>query len=113
MESLFLPVARQQLDRFCLQYLQLQQTLDYPDEELLRRAEFQDAIFAKLFKPGAVQYGPPPRYQFRVLKELTKRIENSIRDWEEEVCNIYRFAKVRSKFSFCIGLTAILSPGRL
>merc|ERR1712230_361309 len=31
-----------------------------------------------------VQYTPPPRYQLRVLKELMKRIEASIQDWDEQ-----------------------------
>ncbi|KAH8808053.1 putative methyltransferase-domain-containing protein [Xylogone sp. PMI_703] len=84
MEDQLSVTARQQLDRFCRQFLQLQLDLDYPDDEHLRKAEFQDAIFARLFREGAVQYAQPLRYQIKVLKELIRRIEQSIIDWEEE-----------------------------
>lgn len=74
-----------QVDRFCRQYLQLEQSLDYPQDQLLREAHVQDAIYLRLFADGAVQYGPPPRYQVKTLKELVSRIEASIHDWEEHV----------------------------
>ncbi|PQE21064.1 EFM3 CHATD-lysine N-methyltransferase protein [Rutstroemia sp. NJR-2017a WRK4] len=76
--------AQEQLDRFCRQYLQLLRVLDYPNDEYLRNGEFQETIYERLFEENALQYPPPQRYQFRVLKELTKRIENSIQDWDEE-----------------------------
>ncbi|KFA77278.1 hypothetical protein S40288_01319 [Stachybotrys chartarum IBT 40288] len=71
-----------QVDRFCRQYLQLEPQLDFPDAHLLKEAEVQDSIYARLFA-GAVQYGPPPRYRLRTLKELVSRIEASIDDWEQ------------------------------
>jgi hypothetical protein len=77
--------AQDQLDRFCRQYLQLLRVLDYPDDEYLRDGEFQELLYKRLFEENALHYPPPQRYQFRVLKELTKRIENSIQDWDEEV----------------------------
>lgn len=80
------PSSKRQLDRFCRQYLQISLELDYPDSELLRQDAFQVAIYTTLFQDGALEHSPPPRYQLRVLKELTKRIEESIQDWEEEVC---------------------------
>jgi protein-lysine N-methyltransferase EEF2KMT len=83
--------GRAQLNRFCRQYLQLQLELDYPDEEYLRKDAFQEAIYATLFDESAIVYPPPKRYQLRVLKELTKRIEQSIQDWEEEVCHLLPF----------------------
>ena len=73
-----------QVDRFCRQYLQLEPQLDFPDAHLLKEAEVQDSIYARLFA-GAVQYGPPPRYRLRTLKELVSRIEASIDDWEQHV----------------------------
>jgi ATP:corrinoid adenosyltransferase len=89
MESQLLPGARQQLDRFCRQYLQVQLDLDYPDEEHLRNDAFQESLHARLFEDHALKHAPPARYQLRVLKELTRRIEHSIQDWEEEVCHFF------------------------
>lgn len=74
-----------QVDRFCRQYLQLQPELDYPEPALLQTSQVQDEIYERLFAEGAVRYGPPPRFQLRVLKELMSRIEASIDDWEEYV----------------------------
>ncbi|KAI7917712.1 hypothetical protein M9X92_007276 [Pyricularia oryzae] len=71
------------LDRFCWQYLQLEQRLDYPPRELIRTEECQSQLFARLFAPGALPHPPPHRYQLRVLKELIGRIEASIEDWDE------------------------------
>ena len=73
------------MDRFCRQYLQLLPSLEYPDEEHLRDDVFQEAIYSRLFEENALEYPPPQRYQLKTLKELTKRIENSIHDWEEQV----------------------------
>lgn len=73
------------MDRFCRQYLQLLPSLEYPDEEHLRDDAFQEAIYSRLFEENALEYPPPQRYQLKTLKELTKRIENSIHDWEEQV----------------------------
>ncbi|KAL2071223.1 hypothetical protein VTL71DRAFT_12458 [Oculimacula yallundae] len=75
--------ARHQLDRFCRQYLQVTLELNYPAEEHLRRDAFQQSLYTRLFSED-VQYVPPQRYQLRVLKELMKRIEASIQDWDEE-----------------------------
>ncbi|TLD32909.1 hypothetical protein PspLS_01604 [Pyricularia sp. CBS 133598] len=71
------------LDRFCWQYLQLEQRLDYPTAELIRTEECQSELFARLFAPAALPHPPPHRYQLRVLKELVGRIEASIEDWDE------------------------------
>jgi hypothetical protein len=86
MEIQLLPGARRQLDRFCRQYLQVQLDLDYPDKEHLRNDTFQEVLHAKLFAENTLKHAPPARYQLRALKELTWRIEQSIQDWEEEVC---------------------------
>lgn len=85
MESQLSESASRQLDRFCRQYLQLELNLDYPEDEHLRNDTFQQFLYAKLFQDNALSHPPPQRYQLRVLKELTKRIEHSIQDWEEEV----------------------------
>ncbi|TLD16484.1 uncharacterized protein PgNI_00095 [Pyricularia grisea] len=72
-----------EIDRFCWQYLQLEQRLDYPPRELIRTEECQSQLFARLFAPGALPHPPPQRYQLRVLKELVGWIEASIEDWDE------------------------------
>jgi hypothetical protein len=78
------PSARHHLDRFCRQYLQIEHDLDYPAQEHLRNETFQQSLYARVFKDGD-EPSPPPRYQLRVLKKLTEKIEESIQDWDEEV----------------------------
>jgi hypothetical protein len=90
MENEISAEGSRQLNRFCRQYLQLHQELDYPEEEFLRQATFQETLYESLFEESALAHPPPQRYQLRVLKELVKRIENSIQDWEEEVCLSFR-----------------------
>ncbi len=85
MEIQLSPDASKALDRFCRQYFQLHAELDYPDPEHLRNVEFQEAIYSTIFKEDSVQRLPPVRYQLRVLKELVKRIEQSVLDWDEKV----------------------------
>ncbi|KAM6483637.1 putative methyltransferase-domain-containing protein [Trichoderma sp. SZMC 28011] len=76
--------VRKQVDRFCHQYLQLEQSLDYPEPQNIRLPEVQDVIYQRLFADDSLPGGPPPlRYQVRVLKELVSRIEASIDDWDE------------------------------
>ena len=101
MEGQLSPIARQQLDRFCRQYLQVQLDLDYPDEEHLRNNEFQHLLYARLFGEDAIKHEPPRRFQLRVLKELTRRIEQSIQDWEEEVCRL-RTSRVEVFFQLVV-----------
>ncbi|KAJ4227980.1 hypothetical protein NW759_004068 [Fusarium solani] len=72
-----------QVNRFCHQYLQLEPELDFPEPALLKTSQVQDALYTRLFADDAVRYGPPPRYQLRVLKELMSRVEASIDDWDE------------------------------
>lgn len=75
----------QELNHFKRQYLQLQVTIKYPERQYLKHEEFQNELYAQIFSHEALQYRPPQRYQLRVLKELMKRVEDSITDWEEEV----------------------------
>ncbi|KFY06288.1 hypothetical protein V491_08731, partial [Pseudogymnoascus sp. VKM F-3775] len=74
----------EELDLFKRQYLQLQLSLKYPDKECLKHEEFQQLLYSEIFSEDAMKWYPPHRYQLRVLKELVKRIEVSITDWEEE-----------------------------
>jgi protein-lysine N-methyltransferase EEF2KMT len=76
---------RQELDLFKRQYLQLQLNLKYPEGKYLKHEEFQQMLYSEIFSEDAVKWYPPQRYQLRVLKELMKRVEASITDWEEEV----------------------------
>jgi hypothetical protein len=76
-----------ELSLFRRQYLQLQVGINYPDAQCLRQEDFQQALCNEVFSEGAVKYQPPQRYQLRILKELIRKIETSISDWEEEVCN--------------------------
>ncbi|RYP45853.1 hypothetical protein DL768_007849 [Monosporascus sp. mg162] len=75
--------SKDSIDRFCRQYLQLERNLDYPSSAVLQEAYAQNALYEHLFADGAVAYPPPPWYQLRVLKELVKRIETSIDDWDQ------------------------------
>ncbi|KAH6697317.1 FAM86A protein [Plectosphaerella plurivora] len=70
--------------RFCHQVLQLEQELDYPPPEDLREAETQSLLYRRLFSEAddGPCYAPPTRYSVRVLKELIRRIESSIEDWD-------------------------------
>lgn len=84
MEDQLSPQAAYQLERFCNQYLQLDD-LDYPEAGNLCNDIFQEKIYSRLFADNNLLYKPPERYQLRVLKELTKRIEEGIVDWDEDV----------------------------
>jgi hypothetical protein len=92
---------RQALDRFCRQYLQLHLKLDYPDAEYLCYAAFQEALYVRLFQKDSIQHPPPNSYQFRVLKELVKRIEQSIQNWDEEV-SVYGLVSFTSDVSLSL-----------
>ncbi|TVY54807.1 Protein-lysine N-methyltransferase, partial [Lachnellula suecica] len=84
MEQQLSVVGQRQLDRFCRQYLQVVLDPDYPAEEYLRQEAVQESIYTRIFDESVIKYAPPQRYQLRVLKELTRRIEQSIQDWDEE-----------------------------
>lgn len=74
-----------QVDHFCNQYLQLEKDLDYPQPSFLREQVVQQAIYARLFAPASLRYAPPDRYKIRVLKDLVKKVEGSIEDWDVHV----------------------------
>ena len=85
MDSQLTGDAKRQLDRFCRQYLQLYLEPEYPDSSHLQSDVFQGLLYTALFKENSIKYAPPLRYQLKVLKELTRRIEKSIQDWDEQV----------------------------
>lgn len=78
------------MDRFCWQYLQLENSPDFPAPETLREEACQEELFRRLFADGALAHPPPHRYQLAVLKELVGRIEASIEDWDEHVLWTFR-----------------------
>lgn len=102
--------SKQQLEKFCRQFLQLD-IFDWPDEESLRNDAFQAALYSRLFADNAVKHKPPLRYQLRVLKELIKRIEESIVDWEEEVGMFHFFLAFDSLLSSCCIRTFMTRDG--
>ncbi|POS76005.1 hypothetical protein DHEL01_v205607 [Diaporthe helianthi] len=71
------------IDRFCCQYLQLEAHLDYPDGQLLKTPEVQDEIYERMFA-GRSTSSKSARFQLRVLKELVKRIQDSIGENETD-----------------------------
>lgn len=73
-----------QLNIFRNQYLQLQIKIIYPTSNFLQDASFQEALYEEIFQEGILRHPPPNRYKLRVLKELLRRIEESIIDWEEQ-----------------------------
>ena len=73
------------LDRFCHQYMQLDQTPEYPDGAILREEAVQDELHRRLFSKDALAFPPPVRYQMRVLKKLLGILERSIQDWDKHV----------------------------
>lgn len=77
------------IDRFCCQYLQLEAHLDYPDGQVLKTPEAQDEIFDRIFASSSPS-SKSARFQLRVLKELVKRVQDSISDNEadEFVCEM-------------------------
>lgn len=76
-------LSKAAIDRFCCQYLQLEAHLDYPDGQVLKTPGAQDEIFDRIFA-GCSTSSKSARFQLRVLKELVKRIQDSIGDNEAD-----------------------------
>jgi hypothetical protein len=76
-----------QVARFTRQYLQLEASLDFPDSTILREASTQRQLRPLVSRhvESSLAHLPPPRYRFRMLKELLHRIEESIEDWDDQV----------------------------
>ncbi|KAK8212411.1 putative methyltransferase-domain-containing protein [Phyllosticta capitalensis] len=74
------------LQVLCRQYLQLvdANSLKWPESTLLKKPDVQEWLFEHMFDQDSIQYLPPARYQARVLKNLTSRIEAAIEDPEED-----------------------------
>ena len=69
------------------QYLQLidPEALTLPRKELLRLSETQAQIYSDMFDEYKIDFLPPERYRFRVLKRLVKALEDAIEDPEQDV----------------------------
>lgn len=76
-----------QLLLFRRQYFQLFEPdfLSWPPKQLLRDAALQKWLYTNLFDSDKNAFLPPERYQLRVLKPLTAKIEQVIEDPEEDV----------------------------
>ena len=79
------------VDLLVRQYLQSldPEQLSVPAVEILRRPEIQARIFDDMFREAAMNYSPPRRYQFRVLKRLVHALEDAIEDPEEDVRSLH------------------------
>ena len=75
------------VELFKRQFLQLvdPQELTLPRKELLKLPDTQAQIYRDFFDAARINYVPPERYQFRVLKLLVKALEDAIEDPEEDV----------------------------
>jgi len=74
---------RTQLQRFVHQYLQLFDSLVWPDAHVLRDSRAQSYLYEQMFRQ--LKFAPPERYQLRVLKQLVQRLEDSIVNPDEDV----------------------------
>lgn len=90
------------VDRFCDQCLQLEPRPHYPDGNLLKRDYVQDEIFHRIcadreqLPPGNI------RQQLCILKELSTRIEASIRDEEaNEYVRAFLFRSMLPQIVLC------------
>ena len=74
------------------QYLQCldPESLTLPKPELLRLPEIQSRIYSSMFDESKLDYTPPERYRFRVLKGIIAALEKAIEDPEEDVCHYSR-----------------------
>ena len=75
------------VELFKRQFLQLidPDQLTLPCQELLRLPDTQAQIYSDIFDASNLIYVPPERYQFRVLKNLVKALEDAVEDPEEDV----------------------------
>lgn len=103
------------IHKLVAQYFQLVElpNLDLPPGSVLVRQDVQSALYQHMFDESIFPI-PPDSYRSRVLKEIITRIEESIADPEQDVCepiiitfNRYIHYKFLSSTNSCkyIGLT--------
>lgn len=83
--------AKSSIDQFCNQCLQLEPSPHYPDGGLLKRADVQNEIFDRICAHRQESLPGNARHQLRILKELVRKIQESITDEEVEeyVCRLF------------------------
>lgn len=76
------------IHKLAAQYFQLVELnhLDLPPGSVLVRPEVQAALYEHMFDETIFPI-PPHSYRSRVLKQILSRIEESITDPEQDVCN--------------------------
>lgn len=72
-----------------------------PSIDVLRLPKTQEQIFNLLFANGALNYPPPDRYQYRVLKRLINAMEQAIDDPEEDVGSPCNMIQMIDSHSLC------------
>jgi len=85
------PEMHMQLQRFVHQYLQLYDTLDWPEASVLRDSRAQSYLYEHMFR--RLKFALPERYQLRVLKQLVQRLEESIVDPDQDVGAMSLFSR--------------------
>lgn len=79
------------VDRFCAQYFQVQDLLQFPDGDILKLEDVQEYLHERLFSDDVV-YQPHVKYRISTLKRITSLIESSIDDWDQYVsCRAHSF----------------------
>lgn len=75
------------IHKLAAQYFQLVDppNLDIPPGHVLVRPDVQTALYERMFDESLTPL-PPTNYRARILKLLIARIEESIQDPEEDVC---------------------------
>lgn len=89
------------------QYFQLvdPQNLSIPPGSILVQPQVQEALYRRMFEETLTPL-PPATYRTRVLKLLLARIEESLTDPEEDVCELHHaFPKPGSQEHQVHGLT--------
>jgi hypothetical protein len=79
------------IQKLAAQYFQLVelQHLDLPSGSVLVQPDVQAALYDHMFNESIFPI-PPDSYRSRVLKTILTRIEDSITDPEQDVCNPIR-----------------------
>ncbi|ETI19915.1 hypothetical protein G647_08930 [Cladophialophora carrionii CBS 160.54] len=70
--------------KFYRQYMQQINELSYPPGSLLLAPDIQTCLYKYFFDVSQNKFLPPPRYQTKVLRQIIREIEKTIKDPEEE-----------------------------
>lgn len=78
--------------KFYRQYMQQINELSYPPGPLLLKPDVQTCLYRYFFDASQNKFLPPTRYQTKVLRQIIKEIERSMKDPEEDVGQLQRSA---------------------